>query len=112
MARAGGAAALQVAARSDLTPARRAAGERDAAGGPAHSYSLFCFIIIFKLIRISTNQKWSSVALKFSNKIWECIYWNKEQILSLEFFKIRNGIWIKILRTKLSQIWLILNSID
>jgi hypothetical protein len=73
---------------------------------------VFIIVIIFKLIQIWISQKWSSVGLKFSNKIFTCRYWHKEQISSLVFFTILNGIWIKIQRTKSSQIWLILNSRD
>jgi hypothetical protein len=36
-------AALQAVAHGDLTPARRAAGERDATGGSGRNYSVFCF---------------------------------------------------------------------
>jgi hypothetical protein len=37
-------AALQAVAHGNLTLARRAAGERDAAGGLGRSYSVFCFL--------------------------------------------------------------------
>jgi hypothetical protein len=73
---------------------------------------VFVCFFIFKLIQIWISQKWSSGSRIFLNKIWMCRYGNKEQIYSLEFSKIRNGIWIAIHRTKLSQIWLILNSRD
>jgi hypothetical protein len=65
---------------------------------------------ISKLIRIWMMQRWPSSAIKYSNKLCACRYWNKEQLSSLEFFKIQDVIWIKNQRTKLCQIWLILNS--
>jgi hypothetical protein len=65
---------------------------------------------ISKLIQIWMMQRWPSIAITFSIKLWACGYWNKEQISLLVFFEIWDIIWIKNKRTKLSQIWLILNS--
>jgi hypothetical protein len=65
-----------------------------------------------KLIWIYSIQKIPSWDRKIPNEIWTCRELNQEQISSLEFFKIQNGIWIKNLSTKLSKIWLNLNSRD
>jgi hypothetical protein len=54
-------------------------------GRPAGNSALFLFF----------NKRLLFLAPNFLNKIWTCRWFNKEQILSLKYFKFQDGIWIK-----------------
>jgi hypothetical protein len=70
----------------------RAGGKWGLTGGPCRIVPFHIIQIFSKPIQFLTGHNRSSRAREFSNKIWVCMFGNKEQISLSKFFKIQNQI--------------------